>query len=198
MKFVWASDQSLLVRTGNALGLFRALQRSALPGVRGLSPARESVLVRFDGLLLEHGQVEAWVRQVGVGDPLPEQRKLVEIQTVYGGEDLEEVATLSQLTTTEVVELHAGRVYDAWFLGFLPGFAYLGEVDERIATPRRAVPRREVPAGSVGIAGVQTGVYPRAAPGGWNLIGRTDAVLFDPVAGESLIEPGDRVRFIPR
>ena len=198
MKFVWASDQSLLVRTGNALGLFRSLQRCVLPGVLGLSPGRESVLVRFDGLVVAHGEVEGWVRDVGVGDSAAGPGKLVEIPTLYEGADLAEVAALHGCSTTQVVEMHCSRLYDAWFLGFMPGFAYLGEVDSRISTPRRAVPRREVPAGSVGMAGVQTGVYPRAAPGGWNLIGRTDAVLFDVASGESLIEPGDQVRFIPR
>ena len=197
MKFVWSSDQSVLVRTDKALGLFRGLQKSMLSGVVGLSPGRTSVMVRFDGLRQEHTDVESWVRSVGVGGPLA-PGKLVEILTSYTGEDLEEVASLHGCSTTQVVEIHSGRIYEAWFLGFVPGFAYLGEVDERIATPRRSVPRRAVLAGSVGIAGVQTGVYPRSTPGGWNLIGRTDAVLFDAVSGVSLIEPGDRVRFIPQ
>ena len=197
MKFVWSSDQSVLVRTDKALGLFRGLQKSMLSGVVGLSPGRTSVMVRFDGLRQEHTDVESWVRSVGVGGPLA-PGKLVEILTSYTGEDLEEVASLHGCSTTQVVEIHSGRIYEAWFLGFVPGFAYLGEVDERIATPRRSVPRRAVLAGSVGIAGVQTGVYPRSTPGGWNLIGRTDAVLFDPVSGVSLIEPGDHVRFIPQ
>lgn len=197
MKFVWSSDQSVLVRTDKALGLFRGLQKSMMAGVVGLSPGRTSVMVRFDGLRLDHADVESWVRSVGIGGPLV-PGKLVEILTSYIGEDLEEVASLHGCSTTQVVEIHSGRIYEAWFLGFVPGFAYLGEVDERIATPRRSVPRRAVLAGSVGIAGVQTGVYPRSTPGGWNLIGRTDAVLFDPVSGVSLIEPGDHVRFIPQ
>jgi inhibitor of KinA len=197
VRFVWASDQALLVRCENALGLFRGLHRSGLEGVTGLSPARESVLVRFDARVLRHEQVEEWVGSVGVGEPAG-TGKLVEIVTLYIGEDLEEVASVHGCSTSEVVEIHSGRVYDAWFLGFVPGFAYLGEVDERIATPRRAVPRREVPVGSVGIAGLQTGVYPRATPGGWNLIGRTSVPLFDVASGRSLIEPGDKVRFIPQ
>jgi KipI family sensor histidine kinase inhibitor len=185
-----------MVRSEEALGLFRGLQQHPLEGVCGVSPARQSVLVRFDPLHLTHDEVEGWIRSVPVGGR-EAVGKLVEILTLYIGEDLEEVASCSGCSTTEVVERHAGREYDAWFLGFVPGFAYLGEVDERIAVPRRSVARKAVPAGSVGIAGRQTGVYPRSTPGGWNLIGRTSAVLFDVATGKSLIEPGDRVRFVP-
>ena len=163
----------------------------------GLSPARESVMVRFDPLRLRHEEVEQWIQLVGDSAAMP-QGKLVEIPTLYKGDDLEELAVSRGCSTSEVVGWHSGRDYDAWFLGFVPGFAYLGEVDERIAAPRRAIPRTKVPAGSVGIAGRQTGVYPRSTPGGWNLIGLTDAVMFDASSGTSLIEPGDRVRFIPR
>jgi KipI family sensor histidine kinase inhibitor len=107
------------------------------------------------------------------------------------------VASLRGITTKEVVDIHSGCEYLAWFLGFVPGFAYLGEVPDWIAAPRRSVPRKSVPTGSVGIAGKQTGVYPRSTPGGWNLIGRTSLQMFDPMTGKSVIEPGDRVRFVP-
>jgi inhibitor of KinA len=187
----------MLVRTENALGLFRGLHGRELDGVSGLSPARKSVMIRFDPRKLRHAQVQSWI--LSVGDlHAPSEGRLVEIVTLYIGQDLEELAAARGLTTSEVVEIHSSRVYDAWFLGFLPGFAYLGEVDERIATPRRASPRTVVPAGSVGIAGRQTGVYPVATPGGWNLIGVTDTVMFEVVNGRSRIEPGDRVRFVPR
>jgi KipI family sensor histidine kinase inhibitor len=194
---VWASDSSILVRTENALGLFRGLRGRELEGVCGLSPARHSVMIRFDPRRLRHGEVESWIQSVGDQGLVPEGR-LVEIVTLYIGEDLEELAWSRGLSTSEVVEIHSGRDYDAWFLGFVPGFAYMGEVDERIAAPRRATPRTKVPAGSVGIAGRQTGVYPSSTPGGWNLIGVTDAAMFDLVNGRSRIEPGDRVRFVPR
>ena len=153
-------------------------------------------MIRFDPLRCRHGDVESWIQLVGDSGPVAEG-KLVKILTLYIGIDLEELASARGLSTSEVVDLHSRRDYDAWFLGFVPGFAYLGEVDERIAAPRRSVPRTAVPAGSVGVAGRQTGVYPRSTPGGWNLIGRTDAVLFDVSSGKSLIEPGDRVRFVP-
>ena len=152
MTFVWSSDASLLVRTDQALALFRALQFRGLDGVTGLSPARESVLVRFNALELSHTEVEGWIRSAG-RDGDTDAGKLIEIPTLYRGEDLEEVASVHGCSTSEVVDIHSGCLYDAWFLGFVPGFAYLGDVDERIATPRRGVPRRSVPAGSVGIAG---------------------------------------------
>jgi KipI family sensor histidine kinase inhibitor len=154
-------------------------------------------MVRFDPLRISHEDVEAWLDAVGDRET-PGEGKLVEIATLYIGEDLEEVARGCGLSTKQVVDLHCGRDYDAWFLGFVPGFAYLGEVDERIVTARRAKPRARVPAGSVAIAGSQTAVYPLSSPGGWNLIGVTDCVMFDVATGVALIEPGDRVRFIAK
>ena len=198
MKFVWSSDQTLLVRVPDALGLFRSLHASTLLGVTGLSPARDSVMIRFDARVLDHSAIEAWVQSatndVGVGA----EGRLIEIPTLYIGEDLEEVAALHRLSPRQLVDIHSGCEYLAWFLGFVPGFAYLGEVPPEIQTPRRSSARRAVPTGSVGIAGNQTGVYPRSTPGGWNLIGRTDVSMFDSSTGRSLIEPGDRVRFRPR
>jgi KipI family sensor histidine kinase inhibitor len=154
-------------------------------------------MVRFDPVSLSHEEVEGWIQSVSDRGKAPEGR-LVEIVTLYIGEDLEEVASVCGLSTTAVVEIHSGRDYDAWFLGFVPGFAYLGELDERLVMGRRATPRLSVAAGSVGIAGRQTGVYPISTPGGWNVIGVTEAVLFDRETGRSLIEPGDRVRFVPQ
>lgn len=197
MELVWSSDQALLVRDARALELFRSLVRAELPGVTGLSPARGSVMVRFDPVRLSHAQVEDWVSRVSLVDLEPVAARLVEIPTIYKGEDLTAVAEWSGLTTSCVVDIHSSVEYEAYFLGFVPGFAYLGEVDSRIAAPRRKSPRTAVPAGSVGIAGGQTAVYPRSTPGGWNLIGRTDIGLFDQHSGVCLIEPGDRVRFVP-
>lgn len=197
MRCIPASDQSLLVRDCDALGLFHALQRHLLPGVTGISPSRHSVLIRFDGRFLEHGAVEEWLRgcEVGPGDWFT--GRVVEIPTLYKGPDLELVAERCGLSTSDVVEIHSSCEYVAWFLGFMPGFAYLGDVPKAIAVPRLATPRSSVPPGSVGVAGTQTGIYPVASPGGWNLIGSTEVVLFDRSRGRSLIEPGDRVRFVP-
>ncbi|HEX6322685.1 MAG TPA: 5-oxoprolinase subunit PxpB [Vicinamibacterales bacterium] len=122
-----------------------------------------------------------------------------EIPVRYGGDegpDLADVAAFAGLDAAGVIERHAGRVYRVYMLGFLPGFAYLGQVDPSIAAPRRSSPRLDVPAGSVGIAGRQTGVYPQVSPGGWQLIGRTTSSMFDAASGRSLLQPGDRVRFV--
>lgn len=138
--------------------------------------------------------VEVWDAAV---EGVVEASRLVEIPVIYDGFDLGEVAAHAGLSEREVVELHAGGEYLALFVGFLPGFAYLGGLDARLAVPRRAVPRAVVAAGSVAIGGELTAVYPFASPGGWNVIGRTDAVMFDarrlPAAA---IAPGDRVRFV--
>lgn len=132
---------------------------------------------------------------------LPESR-LVEIPVVYGGEhgpDLVVVAEHAALTAGQVVELHSSSDYVVFFIGFQPGFPYLGGLDPRLHIPRRAEPRDAVPAGSVGIGGSQTGIYPLASPGGWQLIGQTHTALFDPLQQPpTLLRPGDRVRFVPQ
>ncbi|HTJ93216.1 MAG TPA: 5-oxoprolinase subunit PxpB [Pararobbsia sp.] len=134
-------------------------------------------------------------------EPLPARGRLVELPVHYGGidgPDIEAVAQHAGLSVEALIERHAAAEYTVYFLGFQPGFAYLGGLDPALVTPRRKEPRLRVPAGSVGIGGEQTGVYPTVSPGGWQLIGRTTAVLFDPGRDPpSLLEPGDRVRFVP-
>lgn len=115
---------------------------------------------------------------------------------LYDGDDLDFVAEQHQLSTEEVISIHTSRSYRVFMLGFLPGFPYMGTVDERIATGRRASPRSVVPAGSVGIAGMQTGIYPQSSPGGWQLVGRTPLKIFDAIkASPCLLNPGDLVTF---
>jgi KipI family sensor histidine kinase inhibitor len=170
-------------------------------------PAYASVLVPFDPVALSVSGAASIVESIvsGVRAAAAEasdgRRRLVEIPVRYGGEggpDLDDVASLHDLAPEEVVELHAGVEYTAFFLGFAPGFAYLGPVPAPIATPRLDVPRPRVPAGSVAIGGTQTAVYPTETPGGWRLIGRTDARLWDVTRdAPALIRPGDRVRFVP-
>ena len=210
MKFRVASDQSLLVYLGDAIGLeahqrvvrlLRALERARPAWLRNLNPAYCSLLVTFDATATGPGEVEQALTQIereAESLPAPEVRT-VEIPVCYGGEfgpDLEAVAGARGLEPERVIAIHTGEIYRSYFLGFAPGFAYLGDVPESIATARHATPRRSVPAGSVGIAGRQTGVYPFSTPGGWQILGRTPLVMFRADrAAMSLIALGDRVRF---
>ncbi len=165
-------------------------------------PAYASALLCFDPARLAPDEAERIVRglleRVGEGAPRRAPR-LVEIPTRYDGPDLADVAARSGLSVGELVALHSSRDYTAYFLGFLPGFAYCGRLDPRIVAPRLERPRERVPAGAVAVADGQTAVYPFASPGGWRLVGSTDAVLFDASADPpTRIAAGDRVRFVPR
>jgi inhibitor of KinA len=226
VRFKFSSDQSLLIyfdehrETGRAKArplqgqsalhasikvrkLLRLLKQEPVAGVRNLHPGYCSLLVKFDALRMRHEEVEPILREYLERleeVELPEAR-LVEIPVCYGGDfgpDFTEVATLHGMTAGQVIKLHASVEYLVYFLGFVPGFAYLGELPEALVTPRLAAPRRKVPAGSVGIAGNQTGVYPFATPGGWRLLGRTPVKMFQADRDElSLLSIGDRVRFVP-
>ncbi len=183
--------------------LLRLLELEPIAGVRNVHPAYCSVLIKFDALKWCHGKLEEKLQEYleRLEDVSLPQERLVEIPVCYGGEfgpDLNEVAALHRLTPEQVIELHASTTYLVYFLGFVPGFAYLGELPEALVTPRLATPRRKVPAGSVGIAGSQTGVYPFATPGGWRLLGRTPVAMFRSERDElSLVAIGDHVRFVP-
>ena len=170
-------------------------------------PAHASVLVPFDPLVMARGDaqdiVAAAVEEVLAASPATlgdDDAPAIELPVRYGGTDgpdLDDVARQLGIAATEVVGLHAAAEYRVLFLGFAPGFAYLGGLPPALATPRRATPRERVRPGSVAIAGEQTGVYPLAMPGGWNLIGRTDAELFDPSAAvPARLRPGALVRFV--
>jgi inhibitor of KinA len=166
-------------------------------------PAYASVVLRFDPLRIEAAKAEKFAAELlGRGEFMlvtPTKQRLVEIPTTYDGPDLAETAERSRLSVEELVALHAKRDYTAYFLGFMPGFAYCGRLDPKIVSSRLERPRERVPAGSVAIADGQTGVYPFASPGGWRLLGRTELAMFDPGASEPvLIHAGDRVRFVPQ
>lgn len=196
-----ASDQSLLVTLGDAIGLAvhsrvaaltRAFQAAAIPGIRNLHPAYCSLLIEFDSLTLDHAFVEDRVRTFLEHSPEHEfVPRTIDIPVTYDGPDLDDVARHCQLSPAAVIELHSSVIYTVYFLGFVPGFAYLGDLPEQLATPRLQTPRKHVPAGSVAIGGRQTAVYPIASPGGWRIIGRT---VID-VSG--LLEISDRVCFHP-
>jgi KipI family sensor histidine kinase inhibitor len=212
-------ESALLIRVGEGLDLAtsarvhaaaNALHAAGLPGVVDIVPAYATLAIHFDPL--------AWVDTNG-GPPLPhvmsavraildapptvaiDERDIVEIPVCYGGAhgpDLEALAAHAHLDADEVVARHATALYRVAMLGFAPGFPYLLGLDPALAMPRRASPRTRVPRGSVAIGGVQTGIYPAALPGGWQLIGRTPATLFDAQHDPpSLVMPGDRVRFVP-
>jgi len=211
-RFQRASDQSLLIYFGQQITLdahehvrklLRLLESEPIAGIRNLHPAYCSVLVKFDALKWRHEELEETLKQyLGRLEDvaLPEPRQ-VEIPVCYGGEhgpDLNDVSAIHGMTPEQVIELHSSPTYLVYFLGFVPGFAYLGELPEALVTPRLATPRRRVPPGSVGIAGRQTGVYPVATPGGWRLLGRTPISMLRPDQnGLSLLSIGDRVRFTP-
>lgn len=183
--------------------LAESLRRAWLGGVEEIVPAYCSLLIHYDPLQLSFDQVSSFAQmKINLEEEVPEKpTRRIEIPTFYGGKfgpDLEEVARLHQLTTSDVIRIHSSKDYLVYMVGFTPGFAYLGEVDETIATPRLQTPRTLVPAGSVGIAGKQTGVYPIDSPGGWRIIGHSDLIFFDPLREPpSLLAPGDWVRFVP-
>jgi antagonist of KipI len=202
-------DAALTVEFGEAIdprlnSRVRALDlwlaESPLPGVIETVPTYRSLLVCYDpGQASFKAMSDALLERSALdGPPLP-PGPLLQIPTVYGGDegpDLADVAAACGLGVDQVVELHTSQEFTALMLGFMPGFAYLGPLPEALRVPRRATPRPHVPGGSVGVAGCQTGVYPRASPGGWCLIGRTSVRMFDAAAQRAaLIAPGDRVRF---
>lgn len=166
-------------------------------------PAFASLLVYYDPLRMNFAECAKFLEKLASrrGAGADHKGKLVEIPVCYGGiygEDLEYVAKHANMTTEEVIRIHSGREYRIYMLGFLPGFPYLGGMDERLATPRLSSPRTKIPAGSVGIGGSQTGIYPVSSPGGWQLIGRTPVTLFSSGKGGTLpYEAGDRIRFVP-
>lgn len=215
----WSSDRTLRVALGDAISpesharvraVYEALRGAQIAGLIDVTPAYTTIQLMFDAAALGspgapdpepvvRGVVE---RSLAAGIGSQAHGHLAEIPVCYEGEDfapdLAAVASLHGLTTRDVVERHSGAEYSVQFLGFSPGFAYLAGLPAELATPRLDSPRARVPAGSVGIAGSQTGVYPQSTPGGWRLVGRTPIALFDPQRlPPSLLVIGERVRFRP-
>ena len=193
-------EQKIAEEIGAQVAALDAAVRAAkIPGTGETVPAFASLLVRYDPLLTDYGAVAGAVDALARRLPPPEPGagRLVTIPVCYGGTfgpDLAFVAQHAGLTEAEVVRRHTGRDYRIYMLGFLPGFPYLGGLDPALCTPRLQNPRTAIPAGSVGIGGEQTGVYPVASPGGWQLIGRTPLKLFDPEQPPRYAA-GDRIRF---
>ena len=187
-----------------AIALASLVQRAEIAGVRDVVPTYRSVAVYFDPLRTDYAALQDVLSRAGDG---PAREGLtgraagppVRIPVRYGGEhgpDLGNVAAFAGLSEAEVISKHVAVIYRVFMMGFVPGFPYMGTVDGIIAAPRRTTPRVRVPAGSVGIAGSQTGIYPTETPGGWQLIGRTDVPLFDlSRPAPFLLKAGDTVEF---
>lgn len=184
-----------------AIAIARSVRQHAMSGVRDVVATFRSVTVFFDPLSTDVAGVAGALHEAAAATPPECSGRTIDVPVIYGGRDgpdLAQVAAFAGCRPATVIERHAARAYRVFMLGFLPGFAYMAPVDDTIAAPRHATPRLRVPAGSVGIAGVQTGVYPRDSPGGWQIIGRTAVKLFDPGAvPPALLAPGDHVRFVP-
>ena len=175
-----------------------------LDGIIELVPTYCALLVEYDAMLYSYSEICNIIEptlEEGMANTTNELVTVVEVPTVYGGEfgpDLSFVASHNHLSEDEVISIHSGTDYLVYMLGFIPGFTYLGGMDSRIATPRLSSPRTLIPAGSVGIAGEQTGTYPSDSPGGWQIIGRTPVTMYDmSKAQAALLKAGDYVRYVP-
>ena len=218
MRVIDASDSSILVVFGDEISrelnrrviqLFHNLQKSDLQKsasspIRNLHPAYASLLIDFDPLLLPPAELRAHILELTEQSDTAsaaDARRAIEIPVCYGGElgpDLPDVAQHTGFSPEEVIARHSSIEYTVYFIGFSPGFPYMGGLPEALATPRLKTPRTSVPAGSVGIGGSQTGLYPMQWSGGWRLIGRTPMRMFDPEASQpSRLQPGDLVKFTP-
>lgn len=193
------------------IALFETFRKKPLPGMIEAVPAYSSLTIYYDTITLRKKipagkTVYEWISEqfsTRLEQPLSIEQtesELVRIPVCYDlemGPDLLSVAAQKNITPEELIRIHTEKEYRVYMLGFLPGFSYMGQVDERIATPRKSQPAN-VAAGSIGIAGKQTGIYPLASPGGWHIIGRTPLALFDAMKNEpTLLKAGDRIQFVP-
>lgn len=200
MKLKWISERGLLAPHANPAGLARRVLEAGFPEVEDCAGAEDGVLVH---LLPGHAPGADLLRLLQTAD-LPADAlpaRLVEIPVRYGGTDgpdLARLAALAGISEARATGLHSMAEYRVAFLGFQPGFAYLAGTPPVLTAPRLATPRVRVPAGSLAIGGPYSGIYPAAGPGGWHIIGRTEAMLFDVRRDPpALLAPGDRVRFVP-
>ena len=188
------------------LALHQKLNTKPFPGFIESVPAYASLAVFYDIVLIRQSNkttafdfVKDFIISIlkeNISTPGTTEKNIITIPVYYNGEDLEYVASIHQLTIEEVINLHTGTTYHVYMTGFLPGFAYMGTVNEKIVTPRKDKPRLNVSAGSVGIAGEQTGIYPFDSPGGWQIIGTTPLKIFD-IAKDNpcLLKAGDKIQF---
>lgn len=181
----------------DVLGFDAAVRGAAIPGLGETVPAARTVLVRFDPRVIGVDFVRARVARLAWTARSPAEGPVVEIAVRYDGPDLDEVAQRVGAGVEEVIRRHTEAAWRVGFIGFAPGFAYLVGGGDGLRVPRRETPRVQVPAGSVALAGDYCGIYPRASPGGWQVLGTTEAPLWDPGRAEpALLVPGSRVRFV--
>ena len=191
-------DQALLVTCPHPAALAAAIDLAAVGGVRDVVPTKESVLVVFDGGATNFAHLRDQIRRIPIQTQASQIVREHQIPMRYDGLDLAEVASRCGLSIEAVIELHSNTVYTVALVGFLPGFPYLDGLPTQLHLPRRDSPRPHVPAGSIAIAGSQTGIYPQASPGGWHILGTTTIVLFDPTRSPpALMSVGDLVHFVP-
>ena len=214
------ADHALTISFGNVINLrlnnlviaiWNDLKQQPLPGRVDLVPAYSSLTVVYDPIEITRqfapASVSDWMKEQlatrinHVQVPFNKQVQTIQIPVCYDqslAPDLEYIAKHHGLTTTEVIQIHASTTYRVYMIGFLPGFPYMAAVSSQIATPRKTQPQQLVTAGSVGIAGEQTGIYPFDSPGGWQIIGNTPIRMFDPAKEQpGLLAPGDEVQFYP-
>ncbi|HHW03602.1 MAG TPA: 5-oxoprolinase subunit PxpB [Thermoanaerobacterales bacterium] len=205
-----AGDKAVVVEYGNeiseecnkkVLNLYNALMKRDITGIVSMIPTYRSLLIKYEPLRITVDNLAALIAKCDTSTSVEEFKpKIIEIPVAYGGDfgpDLDYVAKYHDMTPEEVIKIHTESAYRIYMLGFTMGFAYLGGMSEKIATPRLEKPRTEIPAGSVGIAGSQTGIYPIASPGGWRLIGKTPVKLYDPYREKPiLLEAGNYIKFV--
>src|SRR5689334_13750396 len=193
-KFVPLGDSALLVQLGDKIdltvnqrvhALAALLDKSPIEGFMEVVPAYGTLLIHYDPLVLEYAKANQWVKAKleQIQDSKSRRSRRIDVPVKYGGEygpDLESVAAYHNLQIKDVIRIHSERIYTVYMMGFTPGFPYMGKLDEAISVSRLETPRTRVPAGTVAIAGSQTGVYPIDSPGGWQLIGWTPLQLFNP------------------
>ena len=212
VKIMTAGDSSILIQFGNAIdpdinakiaATVQLMKEQHIEGVVDIIPAFCSLLINYDPRVISYDEMKTRMEkilsvEIAAG---ARKKKVYEIPVCYGGEfgpDLSTIAEHAGLSEQEVINIHSSTDYLIYMLGFLPGFTYLGGLDERIHTPRLANPRIRIPAGSVGIGGSQTGIYPMDSPGGCQLMGMTPVKTYDPDREVPiLVEAGDYIRFIP-
>lgn len=211
-RILTAGDSALLVEFGKEISpeinqrisaVVQLMKEQHIEGLVDMIPAFCSLLINYDPRVISYEEIRERVERLIKVDIKSEngKKKVFEIPVCYGGEygqDLANIAAHAGLSEEEVIEIHSSQDYLIYMLGFLPGFTYLGGLDERIHTPRLANPRIKINAGSVGIGGSQTGIYPVDSPGGWQLMGMTPVKTYDPERETPiLVEAGDYIRFVP-